>query len=471
MTSQPVVTRFAPSPTGFLHIGGARTALYNWLLARSTGGKFVMRIEDTDKARSTQEAVDAIFDGMSWLGLTWDGDAISQASRADRHAEIAARLLESGNAYHCFATPEENATAREAARAEGRAFLGDLWRDRDLAEAPADAKPVVRMKMPRDGALTIEDKVQGTVTVQNTVLDDLVILRADGSPTYMLSVVVDDHDMGITHVVRGDDHLNNAFKQVQIYKALGWNVPTFAHIPLIHGPDGKKLSKRHGALGVDGYRDMGYLPEAVNNYLLRLGWAHGDMEIISEKEALDLFSLKGVGKSAARFDTVKLDSLNAHYMKEASAERLYNLIEHELRAEQQSEIDADSKARILLALPDLTERAKRLGDLVPGAKLFCNMKSLSLSDEQVAKVKVDILSDVLSALPEESDWSADAIKSALTDLASSRNEKMGAVMQPVRLAVTLGLPAADLTKTMAILGREIVFQRLNSALEKAGSDT
>jgi glutamyl-tRNA synthetase len=319
--ARPVVTRFAPSPTGFLHIGGARTALFNWLYARHHGGRFLLRIEDTDRARSTQPAIDAILDGMRWLGLDWDGDAVFQFERSARHAEVAHALLANGHAYRCFATSEE----LEAMRAEQRANRQPLrydgrWRDRDPSEAPAGAPFVIRLKAPREGQATIDDRVQGKVTVQNSELDDMVLLRSDGTPTYMLAVVVDDQDMGVTHVIRGDDHLNNAFRQLALIRAMGWPEPIYAHVPLIHGADGAKLSKRHGALGVEAYRDeMGILPEALSNYLLRLGWGHGDAEIISRDQAVEWFDLADVGRSPSRFDIKKLENLNGNYIREADA--------------------------------------------------------------------------------------------------------------------------------------------------------
>ncbi len=311
-----VVTRFAPSPTGFLHIGGARTAWFNWLYARRHGGKMLLRIEDTDRERSTQAAIDAILDGLDWLGIAWDGDVVYQFSRVARHREIAEALLAAGHAYRCYASPEELTQMREAARSEGRSKLYDSrWRDRDPNEAPPGVKPAIRLKAPLTGETVIEDQVQGRVVWQNENLDDLVLLRSDGTPTYMLAVVVDDHDMGVTHVIRGDDHLTNAARQKQIYDALGWTVPVMAHIPLIHGPDGSKLSKRHGALGVDAYRAMGYLPVALRNYLVRLGWAHGDQEIFSTEEMVAAFDLPQIGRSPARFDFAMLDSLNGHYIR------------------------------------------------------------------------------------------------------------------------------------------------------------
>src|SRR6202171_5146316 len=321
-----VVVRFAPSPTGFLHIGGARTALFNWLFARHHRGKFLLRIEDTDRLRSTREAVAAIVDGLDWLGLSWDDEIVYQSARVARHAEVARQLLAAGGAYHCYCTPAELEAMRERARAEKRSIRYDgTWRDHDPSEAPPGVPPVIRLKASQQGSTTICDHVQGEVTVANTELDDLIILRADGTPTYNLSVVVDDHDMGITHVIRGDDHLNNAFRQTQIYRALDWPVPEFAHVPLIHGADGAKLSKRHGAVGVEAYREMGYLPEALRNYLMRLGWSHGDDEIISTEDAIRWFDIADVGRGAARFDQAKLDSINAHYIREADDVRLLGL--------------------------------------------------------------------------------------------------------------------------------------------------
>src|SRR5215467_7327286 len=326
-----VVTRFAPSPTGFLHIGGARTALFNWLFARHHGGRFMLRIEDTDRARSTPEAVTAIIDGLEWLGLSWDGEIVHQFARASRHAEVARQLLSAGQAYYCYCTPEELEAMRERARAEKRSVRYDgTWRDRNPSEAPPGVPPAIRLKAPQQGSTTIRDRVQGEVTVANTELDDLIILRADGTPTYNLSVVVDDHDMAITHVIRGDDHLNNAFRQTQIYRALDWPVPEFAHVPLIHGPDGTKMSKRHGAVGIDAYRDLGYLPEALRNYLLRLGWSHGDDEIISTEQAIAWFDLDAVGRAPARFDFAKLDNLNGYYIRIATDEQLSDLVARRL---------------------------------------------------------------------------------------------------------------------------------------------
>src|SRR3982075_960830 len=354
--TEPIVTRFAPSPTGFLHIGGARTALFNWLYARARGGKMLLRIEDTDRERSTQGAIDALLDGLSWLGITWDGDTVYQFSRSARHRAVAEELLAAGKAYYCYASPEELAEMREAARREGRAKLYDgRWRDRDPKEAPPGARPVIRLKAPTEGETIIEDQVQGRVVWQNKDLDDLVLLRSDRTPTYMLAVVVDDHDMGVTHIIRGDDHLTNGARQKQIYEALGWAVPEMAHIPLLHGPDGSKLSKRHGALGVDAYRAMGYLPEAVRNYLVRLGWSHGDQEIFSTEEMVAAFDLTQIGRSPARFDFAKLESINGHYMRQTADADLLREVERVLPhiaggAELAAKLTPEARAKLLAGM-------------------------------------------------------------------------------------------------------------------------
>ena len=364
MSASNVVTRFAPSPTGFLHIGGARTALFNWLYARHHGGRFLLRIEDTDKARSTQAAIDAILDGMKWLGLDWDGDAWFQSQFAARHAEVAHELLARGHAYRCWMTQEELAAARESGPARAPAVPDPQPVARPSPTAPADQPFVVRLKAPQDGETAIEDQVQGRVTVQNSELDDFVLLRSDGSPTYMLAVVVDDHDMGVTHVIRGDDHLNNAFRQLAIIRAMGWPEPVYGHVPLIHGADGAKLSKRHGALGVETYRDdLGILPEALFNYLLRLGWGHGDEEIIAREDAVRWFDLPQVGRSPSRFDTRKLENLNGHYLRAADPRRLASLVDHLVEAALGRGLDADDIDLLARAMPQLTPRAKDLDEL------------------------------------------------------------------------------------------------------------
>src|SRR5690349_24261849 len=369
--SKSVVTRFAPSPTGFLHIGGARTALFNWLFARHHGGKFRLRIEDTDRIRSTPEAVAAIIDGLDWLGLSWDDEIVYQSSRAARHAEVARQLLAADRAYYCYCTPAELEAMREKARAEKRSVRYDgTWRDRDPGEAPPDVAPVIRLRAPQDGATTIRDLVQGEVTVSNAELDDLILLRADGTPTYNLSVVVDDHDMGITHVIRGDDHLNNAFRQTQIYRALDWQVPHFANVPLIHGADGAKMSKRHGAIGVEQYRDLGYLPEALRNYLLRLGWSHGDDEIIGTDDAIDWFDIADVRRGAARFDQAKLDSVNAHYIRAANDSRLVGLVAERIEKEFGRALSETERQRLLKAMPGLKPHVKTIVELAQKAGFY-----------------------------------------------------------------------------------------------------
>src|SRR5215468_10620252 len=376
---QPVVTRFAPSPTGFLHIGGARTALFNWLYARHTGGKFLLRIEDTDRERSTEAAIAAILDGLAWLGLQWDGDPLFQFARAARHREVAHALLAAGKAYYCYASPQELSDMREAARREGRSKLYDgRWRDRDPKDAPAGVRPVIRLKAPLEGETVIEDRVQGRVVWQNADLDDMIILRSDGTPVYNFAVVADDHDMGVTHVIRGVDHLTNAARQVQIYKAMAWDVPVMAHIPLIHGADGAKLSKRHGALGVEAYRDMGYLPEALRNYLLRLGWGHGDAEIISTEQAIAWFDIDAVGQAPARFDFVKLANLNGHYIREAADSRLGELVTPRLETALGRAIDAAGRARLLKAMDGLKLRAKTVVELADNAVFYVRARPIPI---------------------------------------------------------------------------------------------
>ena len=458
-----VVTRFAPSPTGFLHIGGARTALYNWLFARHHGGKFLLRIEDTDRARSTDEAIEAIIAGMNWLGLESDGEAVSQFARSGRHREVAEALLESGNAYKCYATAEETAKLRSAAREKGEAFLGDMWRDR-TPDTETEKKPYsIRIKMPREGATTIEDAVQGVVTVQNSGLDDMILLRSDGTPTYMLAVVVDDHDMGVTHVIRGDDHLNNAFRQYQIYAAMGWALPEYSHIPLIHGPDGKKLSKRHGALGVDAYADMGFLPEAMRNYLLRLGWSHGDDEIIPTSQAIEWFNLENIGKGASRFDFDKLDSLNAQYLRKMSAEDLLSSIKNDLEKTLNISLSGEEQEKILRAMVPIAERAKRLPDVIEGASLFCNIRPLTLTEKAASTLQGQgsLLNEVANELTAVSDWTSEAIKAAIMSFAQARDLKLGKVMQPIRAAATGGVSYGDLVELLEILGQEEAVARLN----------
>jgi len=455
-----VVTRFAPSPTGYLHIGGARTALFNWLFARHHGGRFLLRIEDTDRERSTQAAIDAIISGLAWLGLEWDGEVVHQFARAARHAEVAHALLAQGRAYHCYASPEELQEMREAARAAGRPIRYDgRWRDRDPSEAPAGVRPVVRMKAPQSGETVIQDLVQGEVRVANEQLDDMVLLRGDGTPTYMLSVVVDDHDMGITNVIRGDDHLTNTFRQTQLYRLLDWEPPSFAHIPLIHGPDGAKLSKRHGALGIEAYREMGYLPEALRNYLLRLGWGHGDLELVPTEEAVRLFDLDGVGRSPARMDYQKLDFINAHYLREADDARLVELLRTWL-----GDFDETAADRLRRGMAGLKPRAKTLKEMAELAAFYAAARPLPLTEKAAkllgpdARALLARLAPALAALP---DWSETAVETAVRDFAEAEGVKLGAVAQPLRAALTGSNVSPGIFEVAAILGRDESLGRID----------
>lgn len=459
-----VVTRFAPSPTGFLHIGGARTALFNWLFARHHGGKFLLRIEDTDRARSTDAAIAAIIDGLSWLELDWDGEVIHQFSRAARHAEIAHKLVAEGKAYFCYASPEELTEMREKARAEGRPLRYDgRWRDRDPKEAPPGVKPVVRLKAPTEGETVIADLVQGEVRVANIQLDDMVLLRSDGTPTYMLSVVVDDHDMGISHIIRGDDHLTNAFRQKQLYDAAGFAIPNFAHIPLIHGPDGAKLSKRHGALGVDAYRDMGYLPEAVCNYLLRLGWSHGDDETMSRQQAIAWFGLESVGRSAARFDFAKLANLNAHYLKQSDDERLVGLTAPLVGKRLGFELTGPQRAILLRAMTGLKERAKTLVELADAAVFLFLPRPVALNDKAAKILGPEVrarLGQLAQRLKGLDSWDAAAIEATVRDFAAAEGLKLGDAAQPIRAAVSGSNVSPPIFEVLAILGRDESLGRL-----------
>src|SRR5689334_7901016 len=434
-----VVTRFAPSPTGFLHIGGARTALFNWLYARGRGGKMLLRIEDTDRERSTTAAIDAIIDGLSWLGIQWDGDPIYQFARAARHRAVAEQLLAAGKAYRCYATPEELTEMREAARREGRSKLYDgRWRDRDPGEAPPGVKPVIRFKAPLTGETAIDDQVQGRVTWQNENLDDLVLLRSDGTPTYMLAVVVDDHDMGVTHVIRGDDHLTNAARQTQIYQALGWPVPVMSHIPLIHAPDGSKMSKRHGALGVDAYRAMGYLPAAMRNYLVRLGWSHGDQEIFSTEEMIAAFDLAHVGRSSARFDFAKLENLNGHYLRQTGDAELVDEIERLLPhiaagGELKAKMAPALREQLIAAMPALKERAKTLIELIENAHYIYADRPIVLNEKAAALLTPEaqaMIADLLPELEKLEPWQAEGLEAAVRIFAEASGRKLGAVAQP-----------------------------------------
>jgi glutamyl-tRNA synthetase len=464
-----VITRFAPSPTGFLHIGGARTALFNWLYARKRGGTMLLRIEDTDRQRSTREAIDAILDGLKWLGLNWDGEVIYQFKRAARHREVAEELLASGKAYRCYATQEELTAMREKARAEGRTRLYDgMWRDRDASEALPGMKPTIRLRAPQTGETVIEDQVQGRVVWQNENLDDLVLLRGDGNPTYMLAVVVDDHDMGVTHIIRGDDHLINAARQKHIYDALGWDIPSMSHIPLIHGPDGSKLSKRHGALGVDAYRAMGYLPAALRNYLVRLGWSHGDQEIFSTEEMIAAFDLSGVGRSAARFDFAKLESLNGHYIRHSDDQSLVTAFEGVLDyvpggAEIKGKLNDTTRAQLLRAMPSLKERAKTLIELIDNSYFIFADRPLQIEPKAAGLLTSEnreLIGRLRQALEAVKPWTAETTEAAMRAFAEQNNLKLGAVAQPLRVALTGRSTSPGIFDVLAVLGQEECLARL-----------
>ena len=454
-----VVTRFAPSPTGFLHIGGARTALFNWLFARHHGGKFLLRIEDTDRARSTTAAIDAILDGMRWLGLDWDGHEYYQSQFWSRHAEIAHKLLERGHAYRCYMTQEELAAEREKAQAERRPFrIRSPWRER--TDGPDGEPSVIRLKAPQDGETVIDDKVQGRVTVQNAEIDDFVLLRSDGTPTYMLAVVVDDHDMGVTHVIRGDDHLNNAFRQLAIIRAMGWPEPTYAHVPLIHGPDGAKLSKRHGALGVDSYRDeLGLLPEAVFNYLLRLGWGHGDDEIISREQATEWFDLDHVGKSPSRFDFKKLENLNGHYIREADDQRLAQLAGPRIGG-----LAADQRELLVRAMPELKARAHTLDQLADGARFLFDRRPLEMDEAAAALLTPEsrsLLKAAHGALSQLDSWGHDDLEQCIRQVAEAQGVKLGKLAQPLRAALTGRTTSPGIFDVLVLLGQGESLDRID----------
>jgi glutamyl-tRNA synthetase len=467
--TQTVVTRFAPSPTGFLHIGGARTALFNWLYARHYGGKMLLRIEDTDRERSTDAAIEAILDGLTWLGIDWDGDTVYQFSRSARHAEVVATLLASGHAYPCYASPDELKDMREAARREGRSKLYDgRWRDRDPSEAPPGVKPAIRLKAPLAGETVIDDQVQGRVVWQNENLDDLVLLRSDGTPTYMLAVVVDDHDMDVTHIIRGDDHLTNGARQKQIYEALGWQVPVMAHIPLIHGPDGSKMSKRHGALGVDAYRAMGYLPAAMRNYLVRLGWSHGDQEIFSTEEMIAAFDLPQIGRSPARFDFAKLESLNGHYLRETAdavlVKAIVDLLPHIANgAELAKKLAPSTQAKLLAAMPGLKERAKTLNELIDGAQFIFAERPIPLEDKAAALLTPEarnLLKSLHEQLSSVDPWTAENTEQAVRLFAERQGVKLGAVAQPLRAALTGRTTSPGIFDVLDVIGKQESLARL-----------
>ena len=458
-----VVTRFAPSPTGFLHIGGARTALFNLLFARHHGGKFLLRIEDTDRARSTQPAIDAILEGMRWLDLQWDGPEVYQFSRAARHAEVAHAMVAKGAAYRCYLTQDELAQMRAEAEAAKKPLrIRSPWRDR--APNDPDAPHVIRLKAPTEGATTIHDRVQGEVTVQNSEIDDLVLLRSDGTPTYMLAVVVDDHDMGVTHVIRGDDHLNNAFRQLPIYRAMGWPEPIYAHIPLIHGADGAKLSKRHGALGVDAYRDqMGLLPEAVDNYLLRLGWGHGDDEIISRGEAIEWFDLDGVGKSPSRFDLKKLENLNGHYIREADDACLAALVAERLSPD----LTPDQHDLLRRTMPFLKPRAANLVELAEGSMFLFRDRPLPIDADAASLLEGEaptLLARLHTALDAVADWDTEALENAVRQVAEDAGVKLGQVAQPLRAALTGKRTSPGIFDVLVVLGRAESLGRISDRM-------
>ena len=468
MSAANVVTRFAPSPTGFLHIGGARTALFNWLYARRNGGKFLLRIEDTDKARSTQAAIDAILDGMKWLGLDWDGDAYFQSHFADRHAEVARQMLANGHAYKCWMSQEELAAQREQAQRDRRPFkIVSRWRD--CAE-DGEGPYVVRLRAPQEGETAIDDRVQGQVTVQNSEIDDFVLLRSDGSPTYMLAVVVDDHDMGVTHVIRGDDHLNNAFRQLAIIRAMNWPEPVYGHVPLIHGQDGAKLSKRHGALGVETYRDeLGFLPEALFNYLLRLGWGYGDEEIISREDATRWFDLAQVGRSPSRFDVKKLENLNGHYIREADDRRLAALIDHRIEGALNRGLDAGDVDLLARAMAVLKPRAKDLNELAEGALFLFKARPLDMDEKAEALLERsarDLLALVHDRLSRAAEWTAEATEQAVREVAEAEGVKLGQVAQPLRAALTGRATSPGIFDVLMLLGRDESLARVADQMGK-----
>ena len=465
-----VVTRFAPSPTGFLHIGGARTALFNWLYARHHGGEFRLRIEDTDRARSTQPAIDAILDSMTWLGLDWDGETVYQFSRAARHAEVAHQLLAAGHAYKCYATSEELAALRESQRAAKQPMRYDgRWRERAPDDAEEGAPYVVRIKAPKDGATTIDDQVQGLVTVQNAELDDFVLLRSDGTPTYMLAVVVDDHDMGVTHVIRGDDHLNNAFRQLAVIHAMEWAEPVYAHIPLIHGTDGAKLSKRHGAVGVDSYRDeLGILPEALDNYLLRLGWGHGDDEVISRAQATEWFDLSGVGKSPSRFDLKKLENLNGHYIRQADDARLADLVAERL----DFAVTEDTRDLLRRAMSALKPRAANLNELTSSAAFLFRTRPLVMEPAAIDLLTPDVrhyLASAHSALDALNGWDTEALEDAVRRVAEDAGIKLGQLAQPLRAALTGKKTSPGIFEVLELLGRDESLGRIADQMAAPGN--
>ncbi|MFD0858299.1 glutamate--tRNA ligase [Roseovarius aquimarinus] len=468
--SQQVVTRFAPSPTGYLHIGGARTALFNWLFARGRGGKFLLRIEDTDRARSTPEATEAILDGMAWMGLDHDGEVVSQFDRAPRHAEVARQMLAAGQAYKCFATQEEIQAFRDTAKAEGRSTLyRSPWRDADPATHP-DLPYVIRIKAPLEGTTVIEDAVQGDVTIRNDQLDDMVLLRSDGTPVYMLAVAVDDHDMGVTHVIRGDDHLNNAARQMLIYAAMGWPLPVYAHIPLIHGPDGKKLSKRHGALGTSEYRAMGYPASGMRNYLARLGWSHGDAEFFTDAEAQDWFDLDGIGKSAARFDFKKLENICGQHLAATEDAALLHQLEDFLAFTGAARLTPEQAAMFLEAMPHLKERARTYPELIDKAHFILASRPLEMEEKAAAQLDTVSRGMLRELTPQlrNATWNRAALEAFMNDFAEARDTKFGKLAGPLRAALAGRSATPSVFDMMLVLGQAETLARLEDA--GAGGD-
>lgn len=468
-----VITRFAPSPTGFLHIGGARTALFNWLYAKHTGGKMLLRIEDTDRERSTEAAVKAIIDGLHWMGLSYDDTPISQFERIERHRQVAEQLVKEGKAYYCYASSEELAEMRESARTEGRPPRYDgRWRDRDISEAPKGVKPVIRIKAPQDGETIVHDRVQGNVRFPNKDLDDFIILRSDGSPTYMHAVVVDDHDMGITHIIRGDDHLTNAARQTIIFNAMGWDIPVMAHIPLIHGENGAKLSKRHGALGVDAYRNMGYLPAALRNYLVRLGWSHGNDELMSIEDMISWFDIDDINKGAARFDLKKLDAINGHYIRMSNDQDLFNSALHILPnieggLQIMKGLNEQRRAQFLKAIPHLKERSKNLCELIDNASFIFMQRPLQLNEKAQTLLNPNslaILKGLYFALKACPSWETKILDETLRSYAQTQNLKFGSLAQPLRVALTGRATSPGIFDVLVLLGRDEALNRINDQL-------
>lgn len=471
--TKPVVTRFAPSPTGYLHIGGARTALFNWLYAKATGGKMLLRIEDTDRKRSTEDAILAIKDGLSWLELNWDGDAISQFERAERHREVAHQMVENGSAYKCYCTPEEIAAMREKAEAAGLSSRYDgTWRDRDPSDAPKDAPYVIRLRAPLEGQTIVNDQVQGEVTFANSDLDDLILLRSDGNPTYMLAVVVDDHDMEVTHIIRGDDHLINAARQTLIFQGMGWDVPTMAHIPLIHGADGAKLSKRHGATGAEKYREMGYLPAALRNYLVKLGWSHGDDEIMTMEQMIKWFGFDGMNKAAARFDFTKLEAINGQYIRESDDAELlayFETVANEIDGGKfiLDNLNDETRPMLLKAMPALKDRAKTLINLAQGARFIFEARPIPMEDKAAKLLDEDGLAVIKGILPKFEtleDWTPEHVEQCIRDYTEANDTKLGKVAQPIRAAVTGKATSPGAFDVLQILGRDVSIARMKDII-------